>query len=190
MKLPSIRINKNIILSISLILSVIISIWATRLSVELNARGNKEDTKDAFMTDVSYVSYNKEGHWESSFHSPHMDQYNHKGIVFLQNPILDTVGEKNLTWKITAKRATSYQRTNIVELKDDVVIERTNHQNQEKTWMNTTRMTLYPQKKYLETKAPVTIKQLNSTVEAVGLKADLNTGDIRLSSDTKSVYQP
>ncbi len=181
-------LRKNTILSIFLLLSLVLSIWVTRISVESAENSKGEDTKDAFMTEVHYISYNKEGQWESSFYTPHIDQYDRKGITLLQHPTLHAVGEENLTWKMTAKRAISYRRTETVALKDDVVIERINHKNNETTRMETTEMTLHPQERYLKTKAPVTIKQPNGTIEAIGLTADLKTGDIQLPSNTKGTY--
>lgn len=183
------RLNHTLTLSLLLVVALGLSIWATQASLEANAQNNANaDSRDAFMTEVSYLSFNKAGAWESEFHSAHIDHFGDKHIAILEKPLINTQGEAHLTWRITANQGMSYDDGKTVVLKDQVLIEKNNHKTQVKTAMHTREITLYPKKKYLETQEPVKIEQAGSVIEAIGFKADLNTGDMELSSESKGVY--
>lgn len=183
-------ITKNILLTLLLIIALLFSVWVTRLSIEINKENNRTDTPDAFMTDVRYLSFDDQGQWDSEFYAPEIEHYHTRDIAILEKPHVTSRGDNDLTWTITANQGMSYDGGKTVVLKENVIIERFNDKTQARAQMSTSEITLYPKKKYLQTKEPVRIKQPGSLIEAVGFTADLTTGDIQLSSQSKGTLAP
>lgn len=151
---------------------------------------NQPETPDSFMQEITFTRYDAQGVWESRFYTPHSVHYPKRNTTLLENPKLISRGDNQLVWVITAKHGKAEDDGKTVYLNDNVQIQRINSVTHQVSTMTTSTLTAYPQQKFLETDQPVTIIQPGSTIHAIGLNADLKTGDIHLLSNTTSTYAP
>lgn len=168
------------------------SIWLAQYSLstfEVKST-HQSDRPDAYMRDVTFVHYDHQGLQESTFYSPSMLHYPKKDTAVLQKPKLIARGENALIWVITANTGIAQNHARVIYLKGDVRIERKNTATQKITVLTTTALVAYPKEKYMVTQEPVVVTQPGSVIRGTGFAANLASGEIRLLSQTESVYEP
>lgn len=182
--------RKNIFLTLLLIGMLLISIWLSRESyLSLHDDNNQPSTPDAYMTEVSYTQFDAQGRWRTRLNSPKIVHYSEQDSATLDSPQLISRTPDQLTWIITADHGTSQQGLKTVVLTDNVKIQRIRDSTKQVTTLTTTSMTAYPEQKIAKTDQPVKIVEPGITMNAVGLTADLNTGDINLLSGVQGNYE-
>ena len=183
--------NKNVSLTLALIGTFIFSIWLAQYSLRYSATTpTLPTTPDTFMTQTHYIRFDTNGHWALRFYSPHLQHYPHQNTVLLIKPQLSSQGENKLQWNIHSDKGISEEDGKIMHLTGNVNIERVEPATHKTTILSTTAITIYPKQKLLKTNQPVVITQTGTIIKAVGLTADLNTGEITLLSQAEGVYEP
>ena len=92
-------------------------------------------------------------------------------------------------WMIKADHGRLTQSGTVLYLWDNVRIWQAKGQQNQSTVFTTTSLTYYPKTRLAKTKAPVNIDRGDgSKISAVGMKANLNTGEITFLSKTRGRY--
>jgi lipopolysaccharide export system protein LptC len=183
---------RNLIISTLLIISVALSSWSIFVSnrTPLISHPKSERLPDAFMEDIVALILNKQGTPALKVVAPKMVHYSNDDATEIQNPIVTIYHHSPNPWKIHSDFAKTVQGISQILFWSHVVIHHLQDQENPTTTMQTTALTVFPDKQVAETDQPVTILQPDSTVEAVGMTADINDGTIKLLSKAKGEYVP
>jgi LPS export ABC transporter protein LptC len=183
--------GKTTLLSTLLLVLIAGSIGLTRnlLTTPTNEKANQPTTPDAFMTGMRYTQFDLDGKWKSSFDAEHMVHYSAEDTALFDKPRLVSRDQHRETWIISANHSTNKHGGNTVYLKDNVQIQRFDATNQKNLDLTTTAMIAYPNRHIIETNQPVIITQPGTVVHAIGMTANMDTGDVHLLSATNGVYQ-
>ncbi|HVV68782.1 MAG TPA: LPS export ABC transporter periplasmic protein LptC [Gammaproteobacteria bacterium] len=184
--------NKSTLMSLLLIVALLFSTWLARnlLTSPDQQKSNKATTPDAFMIGMHYTQFDIQGQWKSNFDAERMVHYGAEDTEIFNKPFLVSRDENQQTWIINAKTGTAKNSGTTVYLKDNVQVQRLDNLKQKNLDLTTSALTAYPKRHFLETNQPVTIVQPGNITHAVGLTANMETGDINLLSNARGVYQP
>ncbi len=183
---------KNLFLSLLMIIVVGVATWTTFLfypSQNITLIPTVT-SPDAYMEEVTATIMDIYGKPSMKIVTPKMLHFADNDTTELTSPELTLYRKASAPWYITAKFAEATQGIDQVDFWDDVTIHRPAHQHQPATLIKTTTLVVYPNKKMAETKDNITLIQPNLVVKAKGMQADMNTGDIRLLSQTQGEYVP
>jgi len=183
-------LNNNTLLSTGLLVLLAFSLWLTQQSFfQLDDTGvSRPTTPDTFMTNMHYVSFDKNGEWNSKLQVTRMTHYPDKDTSILEKPQYISRTKDQLTWVISADHGTAQEGLKKINLKDHVLVDRIHAINGNTLSLRTTEMVAFPKENFAQTDKPVTIIQPGSTVNAVGLTVNMNSGDIHLLSGVEGNY--
>lgn len=183
---------RNILISTLLILSVGLSTWSILVSNRAPTVIHKtnENLPDAFMEDIVALILNKQGTPVLKVVAPKMTHYSNDDATEIQNPIVTIYRNSPNPWKVHSDFAKTIKGISEILFWSHVVIHHLEDQANPTTTMQTTSLTVYPDKQTAQTDQPITIQQPDSTVQAVGMTADINDGTIKLLSKAKGEYVP
>ncbi len=182
---------KNLTLSLLLLGALAVSAWLARQSFLSSNDDNTSQptTPNAFMTEARYMHFNADGAWSSRIYSPRAIHYPEQDTTIFDKPRMTAKTEGQLTWVITADHGDSHPGLKVLYLTDNVHVQRIDDTTHKIINLTTTALTLYPPQKLAHTDQPVTIIQPGSTINAVGLSADLNKGELQLLSQVHGTYE-
>ncbi|TAK77517.1 MAG: LPS export ABC transporter periplasmic protein LptC [Gammaproteobacteria bacterium] len=181
---------KNTFITLSFTLIVGLAAWTTFMSYRPQTpnAAPPSNLPDAYMEDVVAVIMDKEGKPKMKIVTPKMVHYGENDTTQLTSPELTLYRQSPQPWHITSRYAKAMEGTDIVDFWDNVMILHTADKNNPATVVKTTALTVYPNKQTAETKEFITLEQPHLLVKAVGMQADMNTGDIKLLSQTRGEY--
>lgn len=145
---------------------------------------------DAFMEDVNALIMDKQGKPNMKIVTPKLIHYAESDTTRFTMPQLTLYRKSPQPWYITSQYAKATQGTENVDFWENVVIQHAADQNNPSTVIKTTTLTVYPNKKMAETNRFITLIQPNIVVNAVGMLANMNTGEIKLLSQARGEYAP
>ncbi len=150
---------------------------------------NDDHSPDAYMINAYYLKTNEKGLREVVLHAPYVTHYKYQDSSEFVNPKIFIF--KNLDqWQITSKRAKGLHGATTFYLLNDVKVRQIPTKNNPGTRLTTRSLTVFPKKNLVLTQDFVTIEQPGIKMSAIGLKGDLNSGNIMLLSKTRSQYDP
>lgn len=183
--------TKNAIVSASLLLVLSLGVFS---SLSLFSRGNgivPENTlPDAIMNDVNATFYNKVGKVSMRIITPQLIHYAHDDTTNFTHPNVMIYHNTPQPWVINADKAIATQGLDNVQFWENVTIHHPASYGTPATLIKTTTLTVHPNLQTAETPALITLIQPNITVNAIGMTADMNSGDIRLLSQARGEYAP
>lgn len=182
--------SKNAVLSLVLLIALASSWWLMQsffTQRSLVPAQYAAENPDGFMTQVHYTHYDKNGDIQSKLYSPKIIHYNENDKAHLEKPSLTMHTVDKQTWIITADQGTSLNGSKQINLQDNVKVQRIKDASHINT-LTTTALTAFPDRQFAQTDQAVTIVQPGSIVKAVGMTANLKTGDITLLSQTQGIY--
>ena len=185
-------IYKNAIISLGLIFVAGLAAWTTILSYRPQEApvAPPSQLPDAFMEDVVAVIMDKQGKPKMKIVTPKIVHYAEKDTTHLTTPQLTLYRKSPNPWYITSKYAKATQGVDIVDFWEDVTIHHSADSDNPATLIKTPTLTVYPEKQLADTNDPITMIQPNTTIKAVGMHADMNTGTILLLSQARGEYVP
>lgn len=184
---------KNSFFSILILLAVIATAWMTYWSLNRSAPIQSAQTNaapDSYMEDVSAVFMNKLGKPSMKIETPYLEHYSDGDTTHFNDPHLTLYRQSPQPWYVTSKTAQSTAGMENVLFQDNVIIHHAGDLNSPATLIKTISLMVHPNKKVAETDAVITMIQPNLTVNATGMYADMNTGDIKLLSQARGEYVP
>lgn len=184
-------INKTFILSAVLICALFFSGWLIQQmnNNAMNATVNPPDTPDTFMEKATYVKLDQNGNLHSKIYVSKMKHYPSNDTSYFTTPRVIFYNQNHVPWDITANEGKSQSGVSQVFLWDNVKIHQPAGPNSHELTMTTTNLTIFPEKQFAQTDQPVTIIEPGSVINSVGLRANLNTGEVQLLSHARGVYE-
>jgi lipopolysaccharide export system protein LptC len=117
-----------------------------------------------------------------------MEHIKASDVSLLTRPDLLAYRGTELPWHVRSERGEVSPGGEQVELIDDVVVERTDAKGRP-TVVTTSRMTVWPEKDYAETRQAVRIDAANGVTTANGMKAYLDDGRMLLLSNVRGQHE-
>ncbi len=180
---------KNIIITLSLLIITGLAVWTTLLSFHPPAIVTvNNNSPDAFMEDVVALIMDKQGKPHMKIVTPKLVHYPEKDTTQLTSPELTLYRNSLEPWFIKSRFATATDGTDYIHFWDNVTIHHAADENNAATFIKTTTLTVFPNKKLAETNQLITLIQPNLLVKSLGMKANMNTGDIKLLSEARGEY--
>lgn len=155
-----------------------------------NSKKNDATLPDGYMEGVNAVILDKVGKVSMKIVTPKMVHYAEDDKTNFTEPQLTVYHQSPNPWFITSKIATATQGIDNVVFKQDVTIHHPADFNNPATVIKTTTLTVHPNDSTAETTELITMIQPNSIMKAVGMFADMNSGNIKLLSQAKGEYAP
>jgi lipopolysaccharide export system protein LptC len=183
---------KNIFISFLMMVTMGLAAWTALLSLRPQKISTHQNTSlpDAFMEDVISIVMDKEGNPKMQIITPKMIHFVENDTTHLTTPKLTLYRKSPIPWQVTSKFAKATQGTEKVNFWDDVLIRHPGDNNNPATVIKTPTLTIHPNKNIAETNDFITLIQPNLEVNATGMRADMNTGDIKLMSRARGAYVP
>lgn len=181
--------NTFIVLTIAAIAGF--ATWMTLSYRPQNTKVSSEtNVPDAFMEGVTAMIMNKEGALDMKIVTPQMTHYAKDDTTHLLQPSITLYRKSPEPWHITARYAKATQGIDNINFWDNVIINHLADEHNPFTEIQTTTLMVYPHFQKASTDAPIKLIQPNLIVNAIGMRADMNTGDINLLSQTRGEYVP
>lgn len=182
---------KNVILSSVMIVAIALAAWTTLSYRPQNAAPiHAAELPDAYMEDVTAVILNKQGKMDMKIKSPKMTHFATNDTTHLTTPQLTLYKKSPQPWYITSNFAKASQGIENVNFWDNVIIHHAADLNNRATLIKTLTLTVHPTLETAETSDPITLIQEDIVIQATGMLANLNNGDIKLLSKTRGEYAP
>lgn len=182
---------KSTFISLIIIIAFGLAAWTTFLSSQSrNSIKTNNNLPDAFMDDVIATVMDKLGKVKMKIVTPRMVHYAVNDVSKLSLPQLTIYRNSPNPWYVTSKYAQATQGIENVDFWEDVVLHHAADENNPATLIKTPTLTVHPNQKTAETKDFITMVQPSLIVKAIGMFADMNTGDIKLLSQARGEYVP
>jgi lipopolysaccharide export system protein LptC len=153
-------------------------------------RMNESSLPDAYMENVTAIILNKSGKISMKIVTPKMVHYAEKDTTHFIAPQLTLYHKSPTPWYIEAKTANARHGIDHIVFQDEVNIHHPAEFNNPATVIKTNSLTVHPNENTAETADLITMIQPNSVMKAVGMFADMETGNIKLLSQAKGEYVP
>lgn len=179
--------------ALSLLMMIVVGLatWTTLLSYPpQNPTKVTSPLPDAFMEDVTALIMDKQGKPSMKIITPKMIHFADNDTTQLASPQLTLYRKSPKPWYVTANYAQATQGIENVHFWDNVEIHHAADGMNPATLIKTSTLMVHPNKKTAETDEVVTLIQPNLVVKATGMKADMNSGDIKLLSQARGEYVP
>lgn len=183
---------KNSMLSFGLLLAIGFSSWLILMSNNFRHSHAQQDQHlpDAFMEGVVAVIMNKQGTPSMKIMTPKMTHFASDDTTQIEKPTIIVYRDSPNPWIINSDFAKTTQGTSQINFWNNVVIHHDADKDNPTTTMQTTALSVFPDKQTAETNQAVTIKQPDTTVHAIGMLANMNDGTIKLLSQAQGEYVP
>lgn len=144
---------------------------------------------DAFMHNVSYSQYDDQGLLHSHLSTALIVHYPWENSSHFNHPNYLIYTDKRVPWRVVANQGKSQGGSRQVYLWDHVKIHESQQSMEPETTIVTRTLTIFPNRSFAEADKDVTITQPNSTVQAIGMTADLKHGIVHLLSHSRGIYE-
>lgn len=183
---------RNSIIIVLLLLAMTLSLWSILHSqgYQITASNSGIELADGSMENVSATIFNAQGKPALIIASPKMIHYAKNDVTEITKPKVAVLREPASTWHIDSLSAQATNGLNKIVFRDNVVATHQEDPSNPVTTLNTTTLTIYPDKETAETSAAVSLIQPSSIINAIGMLANLNDGTIKFLSKTRENYIP
>jgi lipopolysaccharide export system protein LptC len=147
-----------------------------------------ESPVDFYVINADTVQYQKDGKVHYRMNASKLEHVKLSDITLLTKPSMDLYRGTELPWKIRSERGEVAPKGTEVELIDKVRVERIDAKGRP-TILTTSRLTVFPEKEYAQTKQAVRIDAANGVTTAQGMKAYLNDGRMLLLSNVRGQHE-
>lgn len=183
---------KNVSLNLSVVAAIGLAIWTTFLFYrpdEIKGTINSS-LPDAFMENVNAMVMDKDGHLKMKIIAPKLVHYKEQDATHLTSPKLTFYRHSPIPWFITARFAKAIEGAEIVDFWDNVVITHPADKENPETLIKTAALRVNTEEETAETKHLITMSQPNFVIKAIGMYADMDSGNIHLLSQARGEYAP
>jgi lipopolysaccharide export system protein LptC len=140
---------------------------------------------DAYMLDAEILEFNAEGRLQQQLVAERIEHLPDTDQTLLTIPSMKILRPGNPAVHIQAMRGTVDSRRNLITLQQEVVVKQNGSSHYR---LETSTLSLWPEKEYAETQSPVVISNASGIIKATGLKAYLADGRIKLLSNVRGTY--
>ncbi len=184
---------KTLTLSLTILLILIVSLILmhhnTTKAVLSPTSSSTTHSPDSYMLNVAFSDYNDKGQLHSYLYTPKMTHYRKRNISYFTSPKVLIYTASRIPWQIRARYGKS-NSNHWIHLWQNVKLHQLPSKNHPDTIITTSALTFYPNKSYAKSSHKIVIKQPNSTIHGIGLKANFKTGNYTLLSQSRGIYVP
>lgn len=143
---------------------------------------------DAFMVNVTYYEYGKNGSLQSWIKAPKVYHYPIENSAKFYYPKMMIYTDDHIPWYINSDHGKSRNGTEWVYLWQNVVIHQPQYPRFPETTINTDNLTVHPAESRAETQSFVTIIQPGSQITGTGMNVNFKTGTAQLMKESEGFY--
>ena len=190
------------IISLGIFILIAIVAWWTISSNEKSNNLAQQASEDnyvvAYMNDFEMTAMDATGIPGFTLKGAHMERFNQTNETRIQQPVFQLL-QPNKQWKISADSAIVNDKTETIQLNDNVVMQQlstnnaasnatletnpTNESARGKITIHTPNLLIHTRKQIAETRARVTVTQGNSKISSTGMVFNNISNEIELSSN-------
>ena len=173
------------------ILLAIASGWIFE-SIENNPTLTKEKVRhdpDYFLHHFTATTMDANGKPSYKVTAEHLEHYPDDDSMKLQTPFFSFYENNIKTWTAQAHEATVVEDGEKIHLSGEVVLNQIKISKKDiPAILTAEQLTIEPKKDIAHTKTKINLRKGKNTIDAVGMRADLNKGRIEFLSKTRSHY--
>lgn len=175
-----------------IILLAIISGWIFE-SIEKTPIQTKEKLRhdpDYFLENFTATTMDKKGEPSYKIKAQHLEHYPDDNSMKLEQPLFSFYENNIKNWTIKSDQAIVLQDSKVIHFNGNVVLNQVLSANKNTRPMILTaeQLTVEPEQNLAHTKSTIKLSRGNDTIEAVGMRADMNKNRIEFLSKTRSHY--
>ncbi|AHL76722.1 lipopolysaccharide ABC transporter permease [Stutzerimonas stutzeri] len=185
------RIRLPAILVLIALLLVAVGYWNIRPESFMQEAPVSQGVKtpiDFYVINSRTIQYQPDGKRNYELSAEKVEHVKASDVSLLTRPDLHSYRGSDLPWHVTSERGEVGPQGEEVELIDNVKVERNDAEGRP-TIVTSSRMTVFPEKDYAETRQPVRIVAANGVTTATGMKAYLNEGRMLLLSNVRGQHE-
>jgi len=153
-------------------------------------RSPQKKTIDNFIINANFTEYNKDGLVKTKMSAEKVTHFLPENTALFVKPIILTYMNNRDPWHITADQGTSDKTGETIVLQGHVVVHKLPTAKQASITVKTSELTVYPKESRAFTAKPVILSRPGTVIHATGFSANLKTGQYKLLSQSKVIYQP
>jgi lipopolysaccharide export system protein LptC len=143
---------------------------------------------DFYVEGARTLQFQEDGALHYEMTATRLEHKQDSDVTFVTDPLMHLYRGQPHPWIIRSARSEVAPKGSEVELIDNVRIERTDAKGRP-TILTSSRMTLFPDKEYAQTRQVVRIDAANGVTTAQGMKAYLNDGRMILQSNVRGQHE-
>ncbi|MDA8561956.1 LPS export ABC transporter periplasmic protein LptC [Gammaproteobacteria bacterium] len=183
--------TNNLGILLLLIMAASLSSWSIFFAKKPDIIALKKPTQpDSFMENVITTIINKEGDKSVLIKSPRIIHYSKNDTTIIESPKITIYRDSPKPWIINSDYAKATSGINKIFFWSNVVIHHPVDVKTPLTTFTTKSLTVYTKNNIAKTSDAVTLTQPESTVNGIGMTANLNNGEIQLLSKARGEYVP
>ncbi len=174
-----------------IILLAIASGWVFE-SIEQSPKQSKEKlrhTPDYFLKNFTSTTMNKSGKIAYKVQAVLLEHYPDTDSMDLQQTFFTFYEKNNKAWTVKANKALILQKNKQIHLSGNVILKQIASQKiKEPMRLTAEQLTIDTKKNIIRTKSKVKLIKGHSTINATGMRANMNKKRIEFLSNTRSQY--
>jgi lipopolysaccharide export system protein LptC len=145
---------------------------------------------DYFLKNFTATTMDEKGKPAYKLKAQHLEHYPDDNSMKLEHPLFSFYENNIKSWTAKADQAFVLQDSKIIHFKGNVVLHQILSAKKNNTPMTLTadQLTIEPEKNLAHTKSNIKLTQGRNTIQAVGMRADMNKKRIEFLSRTRSHY--
>jgi len=174
-----------------IILLAIASGWVFE-SIEKNpilTKKKKRHDPDYFLKNFTATTMDKSGKPSYRVKAAHLNHYPDDDSIKILQPFFTFYAENRKAWTIQANEAVVLQKKDEIYLTGNVVLNQLSSvKKKQAIRLTAERLTIEPKRNLVHTRSKVKLYQGQSTIQAIGMRADMRKKRIEFLSKTRSHY--
>jgi len=145
---------------------------------------------DSFITGANVIEFDSEGKTSLMLKSAEAKQFSKYDRVIFDQPDISLHDSSGMPWHIHALTGRYHVSQAVLELKDDIEIQRINQAGTADLTMTTRSLIIDKNKKYITSDERVTFVTPGSDLEGIGMQAWIDEKKVVLNSRVQGVFNP
>lgn len=154
------------------------------------ARDKLRHDPDYFISNFKTIIYDKDGNPGYHFEAEHLEHFPDNDTMEIKKLNVEFTSKDKQVWLASADQGILYEKSNVLQLNHNVIFKRKARLATDKLEFRTEDLRFDFANKIATSPAKVNMQSYNSTVSAVGIKMDMETGMITLQSEAAGHYDP
>ena len=176
---------------ILIILLAIVSGWVFESidKVPILTKEKLRHDPDYFLKNFTATTMDKTGKPAYQIKAHHLEHYPDDGSMKLQQPLFSFYNNNIKTWTAQANEALIIQNNEKIHLTGQVILKKVSpDKNSAPMILTAEQLTIEPEKNLAYTKTKINLQKGDNTIQAIGMRADMNKNRIEFLSKTRSHY--
>ena len=184
------KLRNYLIGSLIVALLAAVGYWNVRPEsfMDKRASGETDNAIDFYVVGASTQQFQADGKLHYEMTASKLEHLKASDITLVDKPDLQLYRGTQYPWHVRSDKGEVSPEGKEVELIDNVRIARTDAKGRP-TVITSSRITVFPDEEYAQTKQAVRIEAANGVTTAKGMKAYMNDGKINLLSNVRGQHE-